>query len=73
MTLGLCNAPGIFWRYMSFFSYCITKIMEVFIDDFSVHGNSFDEYLHHLILVLKHCIETNLVLISKVSFHGGAW
>ena len=47
---------------MTIFSYCITKIMEVFIDDFSVHGDSFEEYLHHLTLVLKHCIETNLVL-----------
>jgi len=31
-------------------------------DDCTVHGDSFDECLHHLMLVLKHCIETNLVL-----------
>jgi len=36
--------------------------MEVFIDDFTVHGDSFDEYLHHLTLVLRHCIVINLVL-----------
>jgi len=47
---------------MSIFSDFITKIMEVFIDDFTVHGDSFDECLHHLTLVLRRCIETNLVL-----------
>ena len=31
-------------------------------DDFTVHGDSFDECLHHLTLVLRRCIETNLVL-----------
>jgi len=31
-------------------------------DDFTVHADSFDECLHHLTLVLRHCIETNLVL-----------
>ena len=34
-------------------------------DDFIVHDFSFDECLHHLTLVLKHCIETNLVLNFK--------
>jgi len=38
------------------------QIMEVFIDDFTVHGDSFYECLHHLTLVLRHCIEANLVL-----------
>ena len=47
---------------MSIFSDFITKIMEVFMDDFTVHGDSFDECLHHFTLLLKHCIETNLVL-----------
>ena len=47
---------------MSIFSDFITKIMEVFMDDFTVHGDSFDECLHHLTLVLRRCIETNLVL-----------
>lgn len=31
-------------------------------DDFTVYGNSFDDYLHNLTLVLKRYIETNLVL-----------
>ncbi|XP_075092143.1 uncharacterized protein LOC142172432 [Nicotiana tabacum] len=36
--------------------------MEVFMDDFSVVGNSFDECLTNLTRVLKRCIETNFVL-----------
>ena len=31
-------------------------------DDFTVHADSFDECWHHLTLVLRRCIETNLVL-----------
>ncbi|KAL5554884.1 hypothetical protein UlMin_037120 [Ulmus minor] len=34
----------------------------VFMDDFSVFGNSFDDCLHNLSLVLQRCQETNLVL-----------
>jgi len=39
--------------------------MEVFVDGFTVHGDSFDECLHHLNLVPRRCIETNLVLNFK--------
>src|SRR3954464_15139579 len=38
------------------------EIVEVFMDDFSVYGNSFDHYLHNLNNVLQRCEETNLVL-----------
>ena len=31
-------------------------------DDFSIFGDSFDQCLHHLILVLQRCIEKNLIL-----------
>jgi len=66
MPFGPCNAPTIFQRcMMSIFSDFVTKIMEVFIDDFTVDVDSFDECLHHLTLVLKRCIETNLVLTLK--------
>ena len=34
-------------------------------DDFSVYGNSFDQCLHHLELVLKRCTEKNLTLNSE--------
>ncbi|KAM1002844.1 hypothetical protein ACFX2C_003230 [Malus domestica] len=63
MPFGLCNAPATFQRYMmSIFSDYVEKIIEVFMDDFSVFGDSFDGCLHNLSLILKRCVETNLVL-----------
>nr|GEW62143.1 reverse transcriptase domain-containing protein [Tanacetum cinerariifolium] len=42
MPFGLCNAPGTFQRCkMEIFNDMIKKIMEVFMDDFSVFENSF--------------------------------
>ncbi|CAN6556004.1 unnamed protein product [Malus baccata var. baccata] len=37
-------------------------VVEVFMDDFSVFEDSFDQCLQNLSLVLKRCIKTNLVL-----------
>ena len=63
MPFGLCNAPSTFQRYMlSIFYDMVERFLEVFMDDFSVFGDSFDQYLHHLTLVLQRCIEKNLVL-----------
>ncbi|CAN6695152.1 unnamed protein product [Malus baccata var. baccata] len=63
MLFGLCNAPATFQRCMvSIFSDFIEKIIEVFMDDFSVFGDSFDGCLENLTLILKRCVETNLVL-----------
>ena len=36
--------------------------MEVFMDNFTVYGSSFDECLISLARILHRCIETNLVL-----------
>ncbi|XP_075092337.1 uncharacterized protein LOC142172583 [Nicotiana tabacum] len=59
----LCNAPATFQRcMMTIFTNMIEEIMEVFMDDFSVVGNSFNDCLVNLRRVLKRCIETNLVL-----------
>ena len=44
------------------FSEFIENIMEVFMDDFSVYGSSFDDYLNNLSRVLQRCEEVNLVL-----------
>ncbi|XP_070667591.1 uncharacterized protein [Malus domestica] len=38
------------------------EIIEVFMDDFSVFGESFDNCLDNLTLILKRCVQTNLVL-----------
>jgi len=63
MPFGLCNAPATFQRCMySIFSDLIENCIEIFMDDFSVFGSSFDSCLSNLTLVLKRCQETNLVL-----------
>ena len=50
---------------MSIFSEFIENFVEVFMDDFTIHGDTFDECLNHLALVLRRCIDTNLVLNSE--------
>ncbi len=63
MPFGLCNAPATFQRcMMATFSDMVEKCMEVFMDDFSVFGDSFDACLNNLSLVLKRCQKTNLAL-----------
>nr|GEX09775.1 reverse transcriptase domain-containing protein [Tanacetum cinerariifolium] len=63
MPFGLCNAPSTFQRcMMAIFHYMIEKTMEVFMDDFSVFGNSFKTCLSHLDKMLKRCKDTNLCL-----------
>ena len=47
---------------MAIFSDLIENIMEVFMDDFSVFGSSFDLCLTNLDRVLKRCEETHLML-----------
>ncbi|XP_059306518.1 uncharacterized protein LOC132057960 [Lycium ferocissimum] len=47
---------------MSIFSDMIEESIEIFMDDFCVAGDSFDECLENLTQVLKRCEETNLVL-----------
>jgi hypothetical protein len=44
------------------FSDLIEECIEVFMDDFSVYGLSFDLCLKNLDVVLERCVETNLVL-----------
>ncbi|GJV70925.1 reverse transcriptase domain-containing protein [Tanacetum coccineum] len=63
MPFGLCNAPGTFQRcMMAIFHDMIEKTMEVFMDDFSVFGDSFSTCLAHLEKMLKRCEDTNLSL-----------
>ncbi|GJT47850.1 reverse transcriptase domain-containing protein [Tanacetum coccineum] len=63
MPFGLCNAPGTFQRcMMAIFHDMIEKMMEVFMDDFSVFGDSFSTCLSHLEKMLKRCEDTNLSL-----------
>ena len=66
MPFGVCNAPGTFQGcMMAIFSDMVENTIEVFMDDFSVLGNSFDNFLENLRSVLVRCEETNLVLNWK--------
>ncbi|KAD2806207.1 hypothetical protein E3N88_39584 [Mikania micrantha] len=63
MPFGLCNAPATFQRCMvAIFQDMIETSMEVFMDDFSVFGSSFDHCLQNLDRMLARCVETNLML-----------
>nr|GFA20267.1 reverse transcriptase domain-containing protein [Tanacetum cinerariifolium] len=63
MPFGLCNAPGTFQRcMMAIFHDMIEKTMEVFMDDFSIFGNSFSTCLTNLERMLKRCEDTKLAL-----------
>ncbi|GJY27479.1 reverse transcriptase domain-containing protein [Tanacetum coccineum] len=63
MPFGLCNAPGTFQRcMMAIFHDMIKETMEVFMDNFSVFGDSFSSCLSYLDKMLKRCEDTNLVL-----------
>jgi hypothetical protein len=63
MPFGLCNAPTSFQRCMMVvFSEFIEEIVEVFMDDFSVYGKTFVDFLANLDKVLTRCAEADLVL-----------
>jgi len=65
IPFGLCNVPVTFQRCMlSIFTDMIEKNIEVFVDDFSVFGKSFDQCFQ-LDVVLKRCTKTNLILYSE--------
>ena len=63
MSFGLCNVPATFQRCMfSIFSDLLDDCVEVFMDDFSIYGTNFSNYLDNLSKVLDKCIEHGLVL-----------
>ncbi|GJU88471.1 reverse transcriptase domain-containing protein [Tanacetum coccineum] len=63
MPFGLCNAPSIFQRCMlAIFYDMIEESVEVFMDNFSVFGNSFDTCLNNLDKMLQHCKDAHLIL-----------
>ena len=63
MSFGLCNALGTFQRCrMSIFSYLEEEVMEIFMDDFTVYGSSFEQCLHNLGIVLQRCKDKNLAM-----------
>ena len=63
MPFGLCNGHGTFQRcMMGIFSDMIEIILEIFMDYFSVFGDSYEGCLENLRKVLERCQEKNLVL-----------
>ena len=73
MSFELCNAPTIFQRcILAIFSDMVDKYLEVFMDDFSMFGTTFEDYLHNLSKVLKRCIGTNFILSWEKS-HFMVW
>ncbi|GJY80869.1 putative nucleotidyltransferase, ribonuclease H [Tanacetum coccineum] len=66
MPFGLCNAPTTFQRCMTaIFHELIEESMEVFMDDFSVFGSSFDHCLKNLENMLKR-IEVDKAKIEAI-------
>ena len=63
MPFGLCNALATFQRcMMSIFSDLVEEVMEIFMDDFSIYGSSFEDCLKNLATVLQGCQDKNLAL-----------
>ncbi|GJW32495.1 DNA-directed DNA polymerase [Tanacetum coccineum] len=63
MPFDLCNAPATFQRCMlAIFHDMIEESVEVFMDDFSVFRNSFNNCLNNLDKMLQRCKDANLVL-----------
>ena len=63
MPFGLCNAPATFQRcMMSIFLDLVEEVMEIFMDDFTVYGSSFDQCLKNLETVLQRCQDKQLAL-----------
>ena len=63
MPFGLCNALATFQRCMMFiFSDLVEEVMEIFMDDFSVYGSSFEDFLKNLEIVFQRCQNKNLAL-----------
>ena len=69
LLFGLYNAPATFQRaVLGIFSSLIHDCVEVYMDDFTVYGNTFEEALEILEKVLKRCDEANLSLSHEICF-----
>jgi hypothetical protein len=66
LPFGLCNVPTTFQRaVIGIFYDMINDSMEIFMDDFTPYGVSFEEALQNLEKVLNQCIQAHLSLITE--------
>ena len=72
MPFGFCNALATFQRcMMSIFFDFVEEVMEIFMDDFSIYGSSFEDCLKNIGTVLQRCQDKNLALNwEKCHFMG---
>ena len=69
MSFRLCNAPASFQRcMMSIFSDMIEKIMEVFMDDFTVYGKTFSDCLENSLHRLFGEFKQGLTTVRRKAF-----
>ncbi|CAM8905405.1 unnamed protein product [Rhodiola kirilowii] len=62
MSFGLCNAPGTFQRVVtSIFSDMIGIFIKVFMDDFTIYGDTFDACLDNL----RHVVSQEGIEVDK--------
>nr|GEU76993.1 hypothetical protein [Tanacetum cinerariifolium] len=72
MPFGLCNAPGTFQRCMlAIFHDMVEKTMKLFMDDFSVFGNSFENCFSRLDKMLQRCSEFSRSRRFLPAIHSG--
>jgi hypothetical protein len=63
LPFGLCNAPTTLQRaVLGIFSNLTHDCVEIYMDDFTVYGNTFQEALENLEKILIRCQEDNLAL-----------
>jgi len=66
LPFGLCNAPATFQRaVIGIFSDMLNDSLEIFMDDFTPYGVTFEDALQNLEKVLKQCIEAHLALSTE--------
>ena len=68
IPFGVCNTPATFQWFMTaiFFDF-LGDSLEVFMDDFSIFANDFDNFLAHLTKILEVCVIKRLVLSCEKS------
>ena len=66
LPFSLCNAPATFQReVLEIFSDQTHDCVKIYMDDFTIYGNTFGEALENLEKLLIRCLEANLALSHK--------